>query len=41
MRSGGNSGFLSSYDGILGNLISYIKGVKLPFEFGEDTWDCS
>ena len=21
--------------------MSYIKGVKLPFELGEDTWDCS
>ena len=26
---------------ISGNPMSYIKGVKLTFEFLEDTWDCS
>ena len=26
--------------GISGNLLSCIKGVKLPFKFREGTWDC-
>ena len=35
----GNSVFLSSEMGMLGNFLSCIKGVKYHFEFQEKMWD--
>ena len=35
----GNSVFLSSEMGMLGNFLSCIKGVKYHFEFQEGMWD--
>ena len=37
----GNSGFLSSCDGYLGEPLELQKGVKHPFQLQEETQDCS
>ena len=37
----GNSVFLSSADGYVGEFIEFNKGVKHPFEAQEGSWDFS
>ena len=37
----GNSVFLSSETGMMGNILNFIKGVKYHFEFQEGTCDFS